>query len=414
MITNRIKALFNFIEFLNSNTENFKQYDEVINELYLLDKQRNNFNAKANFTEKLKYDEVQTEIKDKFNIIKENIIIPIKSKATELNVCNFENEPLYNWYRVETEIYNLKENFKKEDVAVINNYKNKYLEYRTKTKGEAFFSLDFFFSDLDRILKTLFDFFKESKENEFEAFETKIIQVNDISEAITLFNKGHKKIIIPTPNNDSKQRLSKSLSDINFFQIYFETNNGKEYNNLSIINPENWDNLRDNFFTQRMEKYKESYTQTEKINLEIEYLENLTINKTDYKILKDRYKEYLKSKQTPPQQPETKKPKKPKKSLFEFIHNIEDKEAFLQDLKNTFPTEIGKSIKAIIVLLKKDKCLIHNDREFSDVVNAIKIFFNRDIGSIQSIRDAKNTDDKIFIEPIELKLNPLIIKHKTT
>lgn len=108
------------------------------------------------------------------------------------------------------------------------------------------------------------------------------------------------------------------------------------------------------------------------------------------------------------------KTNKPKKTLLEFIHNIEDKEAFLQDLKNTFPTEIGKAIKGIIDLLKKDKYLIHNDREFSDVVNAIKIFFNRDIGSVQGIRDAKNTDDKIFIEPIELKLNPLIIKHKTT
>lgn len=128
----------------------------------------------------------------------------------------------------------------------------------------------------------------------------------------------------------------------------------------------------------------------------------------------DWYKEKIKS-VTPeaPKQTEAVKPKKPKKTLFEFINNINDKEAFLQDLKNTFPTEIGKSIKAIIDLLKKDKYLIHNDREFSDVVNAIKIFFNRDIGSVQSIRDAKNTDDKIFIEPIELKLNPLIIKYKS-
>ncbi len=123
--------------------------------------------------------------------------------------------------------------------------------------------------------------------------------------------------------------------------------------------------------------------------------------------IKDLFATYL-------EQPKQPKSFKPKKTLVEFINNINDKEAFLQDLKITFPTEIGKSIKAIIDLLKKDKYLIHNDREFSDVVNAIKLFFNRDIGSIQSIRDAKNTDDKIFKEPIELKLNPLIIKHKTT
>jgi len=301
MINDRIKALFNFIEFLYSNIENFKQYDEIINELYLLDIQRNNFRAKSNFTEKLKYDEIQTEIKDKFNIIQKNIIIPIKSKATELNVCNFENEPLFNFYGVETEIHNLKENFSKDDVAVINNYKNKYLEYRTKTKGEAFFSLGFFFSDLDEILKNFFDFFKESNENEFEAFETKIIQVNDISEAISIFNKGHKKFIIPTPNTEIKQRIKKSLEQTFFFQIYSKTNNG-----IEIINPENWNNLKDIFFVQRMEMYKESYTQNEKLNLELENLENLTVNETDYKILKDRYKEYLIGKQNPPQQPETK------------------------------------------------------------------------------------------------------------
>jgi hypothetical protein len=127
--------------------------------------------------------------------------------------------------------------------------------------------------------------------------------------------------------------------------------------------------------------------------------------------IEERSKEY--------QQPELpqkldNKPKKPKKNLSEFIHNIEDKEAFLQDLKNMFPTEIGKAIKGIIDLLKKDKYLIHNDREFSDVVNAIRVFFNRDIGSVQGIRDAKNTDDKVFVEPIEQKLNPLINKHKTS
>ena len=328
MINDRIKALFNFIEFLYSNIENFKQYDEIINEMYLLDIQRNNFRAKSNFTEKIKYDEVQTEIKDKFNIIQKNIIIPIKSKATELNVCNFENDPLFNFYGVETEIHNLKENFSKDDVKVINNYKNKYIEYRTKTKGEAFFSLGFFFSDLDEILKNFFDFFTISNENEFEAFETKIIQVNDISEAINVLHKGHKKVIIPTPNTENKQRIIKSLEQTFFFKIYTKTNNGNEYNNLGIINPENWNNLKDIFFIQRMEMYKDSYTQNEKINLELERLENLTVNKTDYKILKDRYKEYLIGKQNPPQQPETNKPDEVKNSHPKHDPNLWNNDCF--------------------------------------------------------------------------------------
>lgn len=315
MIIDRIKALFNFIEFLHSNIDNFKGYDILINELYSLDKERNKLNPRINFVDKLKYDEIQAQIKDKFEVINKEIIQQIQDKSNELNICDWnETNTLWN-YNIE-EINKLKENFNLDAIPEILRYKNKYLEFRTKTNCDYFQT--FFFSDLDKILKVLFDFFKESVENEFEAFETKSIQVNDVSEAISLLNKGHIKFIIPTPNTNIKQRLSKSLSDINFFQIYFKINNNKEFNNDSFIKPENWDNLKDIFFTQRMEKYKSSYTQNEKIKLEIEDLENLTINKTDYKILKERYKEYLKNKQNLPQQTISSKPDEDYKNRILF------------------------------------------------------------------------------------------------
>ncbi|KAB1156087.1 hypothetical protein [Flavobacterium luteum] len=292
MITDKIKALFNFIEFLHSNIENFKQYDILINELNSLDIERNKLNRSNNFKDKLKYDEIQAEIKDKFEVINENIILLIKDKSNELNICDW-NETNTLWNRNILEISELKENFSANDIAEILEHKNKYIEYRTKTN--CYYFSQFFFVDLDQILKVLFDFFKESteNENEFEAFEIKKIKVNDISEAVELIQKGHTKFIIPTPDSNTKQRLSKSLSDINFFQIYFETNNKKEFNNDSFITPENWNNLKDVFFKQRMNNYKLSYTQKEKIILEIETIENLTLNNTDYKILKERYKEYL-------------------------------------------------------------------------------------------------------------------------
>jgi len=290
MIKDRIKALFNFIEFLHSNINNFKGYDILINELYSLDIERNNVSAKKTFTDKLKYDEVQAKIKTKFEIINDNIIQVIKDKSNELNICDW-NETNTLWNCNILEISELKENFSANDIPEILKYKNKYLEFRTNTNCDYFQT--FFFSDLDKILKVLFDFFKESNENEFEAFELKKIKVNDISEAVELRQNGHTKFIIPTPDSNLKQRLSKSLSDINFFQIYFETNNNKEFNNDSFINPKNWNNLKDIFFTQRMEKYNSSFTQVEKIKLELEDLENININKTDYKILKERYKDFL-------------------------------------------------------------------------------------------------------------------------
>ncbi len=62
MITDKIKALFQFIEFLHSNIENFKQFDNIVTKLYLPDKERNKFSPRKNFADKLKYDEIQAEI----------------------------------------------------------------------------------------------------------------------------------------------------------------------------------------------------------------------------------------------------------------------------------------------------------------------------------------------------------------
>ena len=214
MITEKIKNLFQFIEFLHSNIDNFKQYDEVLNELYLLDKKRKQLSPRKNFKDKLKYDEVQTEIKDKFNVIQENILQPIQTKATDLNICDLEKtETLWNWNS--TEIHQLKENFRKDDLPEIFKYKQQYIEYREKTKGEAFFGLGFFFDDLDELLKELFDYFKETDFNEFEVFETKAIPVNDIGEALKLMQLGHKKFTLPNsflnPSTIQQQTNSEPL-----------------------------------------------------------------------------------------------------------------------------------------------------------------------------------------------------------
>ena len=194
MITDKIKALFQFIEFLNSNIENFKQYDEVLDELHLLDNERQKLRPQKNFADKLKYDEVQAKIKDKIKVIQENIIHKLQAKANELNICD-PNLPETIWSWNISEMQNLKENFSLEDIPEILKQKSKYLEYRTVTNSTYF--QNEFFDQLDETLKELFDYFKDTEQNEFEAFETKAIQVNDIGEAVKLFQQGHKKFTLP-------------------------------------------------------------------------------------------------------------------------------------------------------------------------------------------------------------------------
>jgi hypothetical protein len=209
MITQKIKNLFQFIEFLHSNIDNFNQYNDLIKELELLNEERQKVSNKKTFKDKLKFNEVQAEIETKFETLQDNTANLIKAKAKELNVCNFENEPIYRFIDIETEIRQIENNFSIEDLPEILNHKTKYIEYREKTKGEAFLSLGFFFGDLDKGLKELFDYFIETDYNEFETFETKTIQVNDIGEIGKLMQLGHSKFTLPnsflTPSNIQQQ-----------------------------------------------------------------------------------------------------------------------------------------------------------------------------------------------------------------
>ena len=199
MITPKIKALFHFIEYLNSNIDSFNLNNDLIKELELLFEERQKVRSKKTFKDKLKYDEVQAEIETKFKILQGNTANLIKEKAKELNVCNFDNEPIYSFNDIETDIRQLKENFSKDDLPEIFKHKKQYIEYRKQTH-KTFFSLALFIDELDEITKSLFDYFKETEQNEFEAFETKAIQVNDIGEAVKLFQSG-KFQKFSLPNN---------------------------------------------------------------------------------------------------------------------------------------------------------------------------------------------------------------------
>jgi hypothetical protein len=237
---------------------------------------------------------------------------------------------------------------------------------------------------------------------------------------------------IKIKNMSLVNRIKQSISGINFFQIYFENKIGNSYddllsnkelkkldrdkiirikNNDSFLTPDNWSNHKETFFNQRMESYKSSFTIDEKINLELENIELTTIDKTDHKILKERYKAFLLNRLEQPQQ---KKTIKPIKTLNDYFINIDEdnKEDFYKDLKVLFPTEKGKSIKVIIDELKVQNMLVIGAREFKAFHAELMKTFNREIGTYQSIQDVK-TIDEVTSEPIKIKLNSLIFKYKS-
>jgi hypothetical protein len=223
MITTKIKTLFQFIEFLHSNIDNFNLNNDLIRELELLNLEEQKMKLKRTFKDKLKYDEVQAEIETKFKILQDNTSDLIKAKAKELNVCNFDNEPNYSFNGIETDIHQLKENFSKDDLPEIFKHKQQYIEYRTKTH-KTFLSLTFFIDELDEVTKSLFDYFIETKQNEFEAFETKAIQVNDLNEAVELLSIGKNKVSVPINSKQPRNNLQFTTHEKLFEAVIFSIN----------------------------------------------------------------------------------------------------------------------------------------------------------------------------------------------
>ena len=139
-----------------------------------------------------------------------------------------------------------KRNFESEDVLQVLSYKEKYLQFRNDTNSD-FLSLSLIFSSLDEILKELFEFFNVSNKNEFEKFESKIIEVDSIEDAIKGFkeNNGNVRYSIPTRvlyNNSAKEQIAKSPTHIKNEIIMgdkFETKNLSNKNGAINIGKKN-------------------------------------------------------------------------------------------------------------------------------------------------------------------------------
>lgn len=218
MISEKIKNLFEYIDYLHTNISNFKQYNDIIIQLQNLGEQRSNLKPQENFLDKLKYNKIQTELEQKFDVIHKNITIPLYKKATELEIGFLNNQRFWQWGL--SEIYYLKESFEEDDIPEILLNKNKYIEFRESTQCNYF--NDMFFNDLDRDLKELFDFFKETTENEFDNFETKPLKVNDMFEAITLLKDGHNAFEIPhfILNKTNEQPTNNYIKETDKDQIF--------------------------------------------------------------------------------------------------------------------------------------------------------------------------------------------------
>lgn len=217
MIPQKIQALFKFIDYLDMNkAEYIEKYIPLCAELLSLDQQRSELNPNKNYIDKQKYEEIQAQITNKFQPIKQNIYIPILNKLKELEIWSGDDALTSIWNGNNSAISDFKKNFALEDIPEVISYKQKYLAFRKETNSN-FLSLQFVFSNLDEILKELFDFFKNTNENEFDSFETKSIEAKNIQDAVTglIKNRGKNVKISLLMEALSDNQAEKKLSTTN-------------------------------------------------------------------------------------------------------------------------------------------------------------------------------------------------------
>lgn len=223
MIPEKIQAIFDFIDYLDSKKQEYlEKYIPLCNELSDLGNKRGQLQPGENYKDKLQHRTVQAEISEKFSPITEEIYNPVVNKMLDLGIWSGDGDMSSIWNNNFPAVADFKENFEAEDIPQVMSYKKKYLDFRNDTNSN-FHSLQMVFSSLDEVLKPLFDFFKDTGVNEFDKFEAKTIEVISLEEAVKemIENKGKNvkfsipnESFFPKPNNTSLQSHSTNIKNI--------------------------------------------------------------------------------------------------------------------------------------------------------------------------------------------------------
>ena len=168
MITDKTHNLFQFVDFLHANIENFNKYNQLILELeYASDKI---IYLGTHFRDARKKKELKKEIDEKWDAIIDNIIFPIKDKVTELD--------LFEWHRPETlldihliGVHNLSENFDDDDVEEIFKAKTQYIEFTNKIATNIINKDPILFKYLNKVMSKIAHDFLMEGDNPIKMFD---------------------------------------------------------------------------------------------------------------------------------------------------------------------------------------------------------------------------------------------------
>lgn len=216
MIPKQVEALFTFIDYLDDNKKEYiEKYIPLCIELNALDKERRNLNPRDNYLSKQQYDKVQSEIEEKFSPLIDNIYSPITAKLKELEIWSGDEVFTSIWNNNIDDVCNFKRDFTSEDVDIVMKYKRKYISFREETNSN-FMCLALVIHGLDEILKELFDFFKDTTENEFGSFESKVVEAKSLEEALKkLVENKEENLAISIPTSSILGNTQPNQKELN-------------------------------------------------------------------------------------------------------------------------------------------------------------------------------------------------------
>lgn len=159
LITPEIKALFVFVEYLNSLISVIDDLDNTFKKLYLKRELRDSLNP---YKDAALIAELNNELKEILDAINTEVTNPIKQKALELNLINSitPNMGIELKNKLYYPIQELIKYSDSSDYPEVYQYKIKYQEFREAVKGRNILA-GFLLMDLDELLTPLFNHFEK-------------------------------------------------------------------------------------------------------------------------------------------------------------------------------------------------------------------------------------------------------------
>lgn len=152
----KVKALFQFIEYLHLQINNINKYNTTIEELNILFDKCAKLNRNENFADKLIYNKLQEKIDGKREVLYLNIDKKIHDKAASLKIYDGNDTfTIKSWNN--SAIIELKDSFTEQEVPEILKYLNMYVDF--KKSIDKYHLSSIFFADLDDLLEDTIKFF---------------------------------------------------------------------------------------------------------------------------------------------------------------------------------------------------------------------------------------------------------------